>query len=93
MRQQRFIAQGTSGSTQITAGNFLQIQADQPHHAMLCEFQFRAQVRGAKIIGDLNDAFGKIFLQDLQPAGRNQFGGHTITQSFVKKRPPVESGQ
>ena len=69
-RQERLVTQGQCRQLQIAAGAFFKIQADQIDHALAGIFQIGTQMRGAEMVGDLDDAFWAVLTNAVEPAGR-----------------------
>ncbi|MBK6356326.1 MAG: hypothetical protein IPF44_06235 [Betaproteobacteria bacterium] len=60
MREQRVVTQGHGGGSQVAVREVFEIQADQVAHARHGAFQIGAQIGGAEMVGDLDDALGRI---------------------------------
>src|SRR5512139_4119927 len=90
VRQQCSVPQGCGGDLQVAFRHVLKVETDQIHHPAQREFEFGAQMRGAKIIGDLNDAFREFLLETVQPRWREDSMLSPVTQRLVEKWPVVE---
>ena len=60
MGEQRVVAQGHGGGSQVAVREVFEIEADQVGHARHGTFEIGTQVGGAEMVGNLDDALGRI---------------------------------
>src|SRR4030066_821695 len=90
VRQQGLATQGGCGDLQVAARYVLEVEADQIHPPVHGKFKFRAQMRRAEKVGDLDNALRKLLLEGLQPPWRDDSLLSAVTQRLVKKRPIIK---